>query len=250
MTDRVVDRYGELQGLVLCFGQGSAVMGFSESSDLDLVMVWVDGVPAAAGRPIHALAAAGSEPKQFDGSFGGLDKLQVDGWEVDVSHCALASFERWLSEVHEGDGWQVEEWPQPLHSVAGFAYGQILADPSNVGARAQSALASFPPLLVTKSAERLAQDWEALRPELARCVERSDGWLFHQLSGPLVRVAYVAWLAAQHRYCPFPKHLRSWAIRLSLDPALVDAERQMWNGTLADRLDALTTFVEGILRWG
>jgi hypothetical protein len=247
VVDRVVATYGAVSGLAFCYGQGSVLTGLTTSSDLDLVMVWTDRVPDRGERPVRGLAEAGTEPVQFDGAFGGLDSLRVEGWQVDVSHCPLAEFDRWLGSVRQGDGWQDVAWPQPLHAVAGFAYGTVLADPDGTGDRFRQSVESFPPLLGSKSRERLAADWSAARPDLVRCAERSDGWLLHQLAGEVLRVAYIAWFAAHHRYCPFPKHLRSWAERFSLDPALVELERRLWDETLAERLRRVSELVEGIL---
>lgn len=173
----------------------------------------------------------------------------MDGWPVDVAHYTEHEFARWLDDVRHGNGWQDREWPLPLFAVSGFAYGVLLADSERAGRRAVAQVESFPSALLDKARTQLANVWPGLRAELAGCVRRSDGWLFHEMAGNAIRDTYIAWFAAHRRYCPFPKRIAAWAQRFKLDPELLDLEQRIWRtGPLDQRLAVITTLVEGVLR--
>lgn len=248
VVSRIIDAYQHCGGMSFCYGQGSVLAGLTHDSDIDIVMIWEGEAPAGSSRPVRTLADAGTEPVQFDGSFGGLDNLQVDGWPVDVAHYTQDEFERWVRAVNQGDGWQERAWPLPLFAVSGFAYGVVLADSNGIARRTKTQALRVPTALVHKTRVKLDQDWPDLRSELLGCVDRSDGWLFHELAGDLLRLTYITWFAAHHRYCPFPKRMAGWAERFGFEPELLEIEQRIWRTpTLEERLVEITALVEGVL---
>ncbi|ACQ82070.1 hypothetical protein Bcav_3828 [Beutenbergia cavernae DSM 12333] len=246
---RVIERYRPGGSLAFAYGQGSVLSGIVADSDLDVVMIWADGVPTRSARPARALATPGTDPVQHDGAFGGLDSFDVDGWPVDVAHHTQEQFRRWVAEVLDGAGWQRQsEWPSPLFAVSGFAYGEILADDAGLAREVRARLEAFPARLHDTTRTHLDQMRPAVLAELAGCVRRSDGWLFHELASDLVRTAYLAWFAAHCRYCPFPKRTAAWAQRFGLEPELIDVEQRIWSAAgLDERLELIAAFSEGVL---
>jgi hypothetical protein len=245
---KIVAAYQQCDDMAFCYGQGSVLTGLTQHSDVDVVMIWRDQVPARPARPVQPVSDPGVTPIQYDGSFGGLDNLQVGGWPVDVAHYTQEMFESWISEVLRGNGWQEPAWPLPLFAVSGFAYGVILADTTGAAQRARSRVDTFPPALLDKARLHLDQMWPGARGELEGCVRRSDGWLFHQLAVDVLRTVYITWFAAHHRYCPFLKRTSAWAQRFELDPELLQVERHIWRTAhLDERLGLIGALVEGVL---
>ncbi|MEO3750745.1 hypothetical protein ABGB06_08915 [Streptomyces sp. B6B3] len=91
-----------------------------------------------------------------------------------------------------------------------------------IAAAARADLAVFPAALATSARAGLTDARDAYAPDLRAAARADNGWLFHSLLTPLPRTAYIAWFAAEGRYCPFPKHLPAWAERHTLAHALVD----------------------------
>ncbi|GAA3647275.1 hypothetical protein GCM10022224_007620 [Nonomuraea antimicrobica] len=245
----VVAAYAECGALDFAYGQGSVFSGFTNDSDLDIVIVWgADEPPPPARRPAGRLSDPGCEPTQFHEAAYGLDKLRVSGWEVDVAHCPRARFDSWCALVAAGDGWQEPEWPQPLHAVAGFVHGTLLADDRGTGEAIRRSMRTPAPRLAAKAGAALERQLPAYADALLACARDDDGWLFHDLAARLVRQLHVAWFAAEGHYLPFPKHLRRWVRRLGLDEGGALLERRIWEtATLHERRLAIVRFAEHVL---
>lgn len=231
------------------YGQGSVFTGFSTESDLDLVIIWAeDEPPPAASRPVGQLTDAGSTPTQFHDRTFGLDKMRVSGWEVDVAHYPRTRFDSWCALVRDGDGWQQEEWPQPLHAVAGFVHGVLLADGEREGQAIREAMRTPAPRLIGKATGALAEQLPGYSDALLACADRGDEWLFHQLAARLVRHIYVAWFAVEGHHLPFPKRLGQWVRHPRLNEQGVRLERRIWAaGTLHERRLAIVRFADHVL---
>ncbi len=246
LVNRVIERYEVCGRLAFSYGQGSTFSGFSAESDVDLVMIWDEAIPEE--RPLRLLCDADvDEPVRFDGPHYGLDKLVMNGREVDVAHYSRATFDSWCAAVGAGDGWQEHAWPLPLHAVAGFVYGTQLADPRGAGAGILDSIRTPPVELHRKARSLVVEELPVYRDDLARCAERGDGWLFERLAGGLMKHAYVTWFAAENCYLPFPKHLHRWIDRLGLDADLARHHSEVWEQTrLSERQRAMVDFVERV----
>ncbi|GHO90111.1 hypothetical protein KSF_001590 [Reticulibacter mediterranei] len=193
IASEVIAQYRRLGGVGFAYGQGSVFTGFSEDADLDINLVWDRPCPPPRQeRPVALLCDALHEPVQFDTASLALDKLWVDGRQVDVVHHSKETFEQMLEQVRCGDGWQESIWPLPLFAVAGFFYGVLLDDAYGEGAQAHATLAQFPEVLVRKTHEALSGNFPFYQGELTACARREDGWLFHELLGKLLRDTYIA----------------------------------------------------------
>jgi hypothetical protein len=244
----VVGSYAAQEPIGFAYGQGSAFTRFSADSDVDVVIIWdLDMVPESRARRAARPGGTRHDPVQFDGEFFALDKLRVDGRDVDVAHYTRASFESWCGEVDRGDGWQTDVWPLPLHSVAGFVYGTILADTDGSATRIREAIRIPSPRLVAKTAFTLTQELDGYASELQACVRRDDAWLLHHLAGRLMKHSYVAWFAAEGYYCPFPTHLWRWIRHLGLKRRASQLEEEVWaSTTLPERVAAVVAFASHV----
>jgi len=244
----VVGAYAAHEPIGFAYGQGSAFTRFSTGSDVDVVIIWeLDEVPGSRARRSARPGGTRHDPVQFDGESFALDKLRVDGRDVDVAHYTRATFESWCREVDRGDGWQNDAWPLPLHSVAGFVYGTVLADTDGSATRIREAIRIPSPRLAAKAVATLTQELDGYASELQACVRRDDAWLLHHLAGRLMKHGYIAWFAAEGHYCPFPKHLLRWIRHLGLERHASQLEEQVWaSTTLADRVAAVVAFASRV----
>lgn len=249
IAHKVITEYRRIGDLAFAYGQGSVFAGFSQDSDLDINLIWEQTFPPQRSvRPVALLCDLQHEPIQFDEPSLALDKLWVDGRQVDVLHHSRKTFDHWLEQVRCGDGWQESVWPLPLFSVAGFFYGVLLDDDHGYGSRAHTALSTFPEALIRKTHETLARNFTFYQDELTACVRRDDGWLFHDLLGKLLRDSYIAWFAAEHRYCPHLKRLHHWIERFNMNAQIAEMEQKIWQApALASKLQLTTEIVEKIL---
>ncbi|MGI5284305.1 hypothetical protein ACQEVF_13310 [Nonomuraea polychroma] len=231
------------------YGQGSVFTGFTTLSDLDIVIIRSESEPPPPGRrPVERLSEPGSAPTQFHDLTFGLDKMRVSGWEVDVVHYTRTRFDSWCTLVKAGDGWQEEEWPQPLHTAAGFVHGTLLVDGERVGHAIRESIRTPPPQLITKSTAALEQQLPTYRDALLDCADRGDEWLFHQLAAQLVKQIYITWFALEGHYLPFPKRLRQWIQHLGLNEQGARLERRIWETvSLYERRLAIVRFADYVL---
>lgn len=250
VAQKVLAQYYHLGGMAFAYGQGSVFTGFSEDADLDINLVWDRPCPPLPEeRPITLLCDASHEPVQFDNASLALDKLWVDSRQVDVLHQSQEMFDQKLEQVRGGDGWQEATWPLTLFAVAGFFYGILLDDPHGAGTHAHAALEQFPEALVRKTHEALADNFSFYQDELTACVQREDGWLFHDLLGKLLRDTYITWFAAEQRYCPHLKRIHCWIERFHLNTQIAEVEQRIWRGpNLQAKLELATTMIEQVLQ--
>lgn len=249
IAEQIVDAHLPLGGLAFSFGQGSVFTGFTADSDLDIVMIWDrKEVPGADLRPAHDLTDPQHTPRRHALPGMALDNLRIDDRPVDIAHYPLSTFRSWCRQVHEGGGWQKQEWPLPLHAVAGFTYGVDLADPAGLAASARSDLAVLPKALAIATRAALTETRAGYAADLASAARAGNGWLLHSLLTPVVRTAYYAWFAAEGRYCPFPKHLRAWAERFALNRDIADLDARLWtDADLTSRHRTALELVDRIL---
>ena len=111
--------------LSFCYGQGSVFTGLAtdSDSDLDIVMVWDGEVPAAGRRPAGAVSEPGSTPDQFDLARGGLDKMRVGGWPVDIAHHPRCAYVTWFAarRRYRPQPKRIDQWVRRFRLDGGIA---------------------------------------------------------------------------------------------------------------------------------
>lgn len=248
---KIVPVYRPIGALGFVYGQGSVVAGFTTESDLDVIFVWDrDEPPPPPQRPVHLINDGAAAAEQFHQPGFWLDRCWVGGQQVDICHVPRRHFEGWIDAVLAGEGWEHHAHPLPLYAVAGFAYGVLLQDERGGGADAYDRLTAFPAALTERSRRLLSDQLAGYLDALSGCIRRGDGWLFHELLCTGLKLIFVTWFAAHHRYCPHHKWLRRWIERLGLDPAMADLEQQLWDpyADLSRKLDVFTMLAQRALQ--
>ncbi|GAB2606566.1 hypothetical protein GCM10027269_73150 [Kribbella endophytica] len=202
------------------YGQGSVMTGLTEDSDLDFILVWSADVPAAATLPVPSDLVRHGEL--------GLEKARVDGYDVDLMHIPLRTFEGWMASLDRGDGWAGTAWPLPIYVAAGLATSELLLDPSGLGAEQRLRAQTPAPALVTKVRQQLEAATPAFVKELRRAAEGGHLWLHADLAVQLHKLIYTAWFLAEGNYPPFPKYLPQWYERFGMDPEIRRLEAAYW----------------------
>ncbi|REF37131.1 DUF4037 domain-containing protein [Thermasporomyces composti] len=244
---RVTKAYRQLPGMAFAYGQGPVVAGFTNDSDLDIVIVWDGRTPKNRTEALKELHNGPGKPIQYDYPTYSLDRFWLNGEQVEVCHKTHEVFGRWIRDVRAGWGWEDSDASMPLYAVAGFAYGRVFADDGRAAA-ARNELTQFPPLLKERSHAILAGELPSYDRDLAACARRGDGLLFHEMLSRVLRHALVAWFAAENRYCPHPKWLQHWIARFGMDPRIAGLERSLWGPiSLERRREIFVAMAERIL---
>lgn len=247
---QVTSTYRDVGGLAFAYGQGSLVAGFSRDADLDLVLVWDGEEPPSGGRrPVRELhEGSNALAAQFDHPGYVRDRFWIGDQRIDVRHQTMKVFDYWLTEVYEGRGWEDVDVVLPLYAIAGFTYGSVVADYNGGAAAAREEVAEFPEALVERSRMLVAAELPSFEEDLADCVQRGDGWVFHELLGKVLRHVLVAWFAAEQRYCPHPKWLHRWVTRFGMDLSIANLERAMWGPvSIGRRREMFNTLAKRVL---
>jgi hypothetical protein len=251
VVDQVLKAYSGCGTVAFAYGQGSTFCGFELDADLDIIVIWADDIPADARRPARQLCDPGVTPVQFATATSAVDNLVTGKRDTQVMSHSRSTFDSWCEMVRGGEGWRGREWPLPLHSIAGFAYGMLLADDNGEAAAIRDRISVPSAKLRNNTHEALVGELPEYRKALNSSAHRGEGWLFHELTVGLVKHAYASWFAAEGYYLPFPKHLDRWITRLDLDRELARREQLMWRtADLIERQQAILEFVEGVVALG
>ncbi|GAB3234370.1 hypothetical protein GCM10027447_31400 [Glycomyces halotolerans] len=177
--------------LAFAYAHGPALTGFGE--DAELVCVW-----EAATVPADVNAEA--------------------------VHLTVAAFDGFLDRLRHGDGWQYPR-DEPLHVMARFAEGILLADDSELGSRARADVTEFPQALADASREAVEHEAEAIAKRLG---DAEDHWELAEVLNVGLHRAYVALFAASGHFFPGREHRREYVERYFLDEEVPAAETQLW----------------------
>lgn len=221
-VERVVDHYrcADTDDLSWMYGQGSVITGLTQDSDLDFILVWDQEVPSAPTLP-------GQSKLTVHGRLG-LEQSQVDSFDVDLMHVPRRTFERWMNELEQGDGWAGTAWPLPIYVAAGLAEAELLFDPTGLGAEHRSRVQTPAALLVAKVRHQLEAAAPGFVTELRRAAERENRWLHANLAVQLHQLIYTAWFLFEGHYPPFPKYLPQWYERFGMDRDIQRLEATYW----------------------
>jgi hypothetical protein len=171
------------------YGQGSVINGLADDSDLDVVLIWDEDVPAAGslpGRPAYTL----------HGQLA-LEQARFDGFDVDLMHVPRRTFEDWMGELERGDGWAGTAWPLPIYVAAGLAESELLLDPTGLGTEYRERVQTPAGPLVAKVRHQLEATAPSFVKELYRSAERENHWLHRHLAVQLHKLIYTAWFLSE-----------------------------------------------------
>ncbi len=237
--ERLVDHYRRTDDLCWMYGQGSVFMGVTEDSDLDFILIWEKAAPDASTLP-------GRSNLTSHGPLA-LEQSTVDGYDVDLMHVPRRTFENWMDELEQGDGWAGTAWPLPIHVAAGLAESELLLDPTGLGTEHRSRVQTPAAPLVATVRHHLKATASGFIKELYRSAERDNPWLHAHLAVQLHKLIYTAWFLLEGHYPPFPKYLPHWYDRFAMNTHIRALEAATWttpNPTAqTTALNALTTAV-------
>lgn len=239
-VERVARRCRGADGLAWMYGQGSVITGFSADSDLDFVAVW-HRMPTG---PV--LSAAGGRITR-SGELA-VEQLEIGGYEVEVQHVPVATYDRWMAALQEGEGWSGDAWPMPVHVAAGLAEGLVVADASGSGAELRARLQTPEPVLVRAVVDELSTSSSGFLRAMRRASSRGDLWLHDLLAVRLHKLVYSAWFLVEGHHPPFPKHLPDWFERYEMDGRIRRVEAAYWaTSELAERDGRLHELASAVL---
>lgn len=190
LANDVLAEMNDDERLAFAYAHGPALTGFGD--DAELVCVWdcAQVPPEASG---------------------------------DAAHLTVAGFESLLSRLLAGEGWR-EPGDEPLHVIARFADGILLADDSELGSKARAEVTVFPQELADASREAVERERETVAKRLG---DPADPWeMAETLSGGLHR-AYVALFAAGGYFFQGREHRREFVERYHLGGEVSEAEDRL-----------------------
>ena len=239
VVGRLIEHYRRADGLSWMYGQGSVITGLTDDSDLDLILIWDQDVPSTPTLP--------GQPKLTAHGQLALEKSTVDGYDVDLMHVPRRTFETWMSELDQGNGWAGAAWPLPVYVAAGLAESELLLDPTGLGAAHRARVQTPAAPLVTNVRRQLEAAAPGFIKELRRAADRDNRWLHAHLAVQLHKLIYTAWFLFEGHYPPFPKYLPRWYERFGMNHEVQKLEATYWStrdpseGTAA--LESLATAV-------
>lgn len=221
-VERLVDHFrrADTDNLSWMYGQGSVITGLTDDSDLDLILIWDKDVPTASTLP-------GQSRLTPQGRLA-LEQAHLDSNDVDLMHVPRHTFENWMSELEQGDGWAGTAWPLPIYVAAGLAESKLLLDPTGLGTEHRSRVQTPAAQLVTKVRRQLEATAPGFVKELRRAAERDNRWLHANLAVQLHKLIYTAWFLFEGHYPPFPKYLPQWYERFGMDSEIQGLEATYW----------------------
>jgi hypothetical protein len=242
-VERLADQYRHADDLGWMYGQGSVITGLTDDADLDLILIWDKDAPTAPTLP-------GPSTLNSHGPLA-LERSQVDGYDVDVMHVPRRTYEKWMSQLEEGDGWADSAWPLPVYVAAGLAESQLLLDPTGRGTELRSRVQIPAAPLVTKVRHRLEASTPGFVNELRRAAERDNRWLHAHLAVQLHKLIYTAWFLFEGHYPPFPKYLPQWYERFGMKRDIQRLEARYWAAPdPTERTAALESLAAAVLDLG
>jgi hypothetical protein len=231
LANQLATAYAQLGSIAFVYCQGSMVENLSKSSDIDIVCVWTDAVPDEACRPPPGIADASPDPVVNDHQ----ESFSASGQEFDVNHVRQSDWDGWVQELEQGSG--CSGYPMPVIAAHGLPSGILLLDPLGAGFKLQTRLANFPQALRIEAPRRARSLLPGYLLVLDRCVEESDGLLFHSELAAVARLSWIGWFSARQHYWPLEKRL---GLRLQLmgRQDLANMEAKVWSAP-----DLLSRFI-------
>lgn len=222
VVERLVDHYrrADTDDLSWMYGQGSVITGLTQDSDLDLILIWDKDVPNASTLP--------GQSKLTPHGRLALEQTRLDGYDVDLMHVPRRTFENWMGELEQGDGWAGTAWPLPIYVAAGLAEAELLLDPTGLGAEHRSRVQTPAAPLVANVRRQLEAAAPGFIKELYRAAERENRWLHASLAVQLHKLIYTAWFLFEGHYPPFPKYLPRRYERFGMDREIQGLEATYW----------------------
>jgi hypothetical protein len=244
LQEQVLPQYAQLGKLAFAYLQGSLVNGYTDQSDLDIVMVWdqpeVPGSPAREEIVVRLDERKLTPPFVVDYRDVHLEQWVIAGQECSVGHWSLVRFEPLVQSVLAGRWDTADGVLNSLVAVSGFYSGKLLLDSAHRARRLKAELVRFPVALKAETARVARVRQTAYLADLRKFADRADWFMFHSVLVEAVRTALQALFAAHEVYYPGDKWLRLAIARFGLEPRILDLFDQLWQSQAdpTGRIDA------------
>ncbi len=227
----VLPEYAALGTLAWAHAQGSLVLGYTDQSDLDVILVW-DAVEVPTGREslVGRLDEREREqPEVVDYRDVHIDRFVIGGQEYELAHYTLARFGQITESVRTGSELPGREIVNPLALAAAFREAVFLGDPQERGRRLQETLREFPGYLKTRGTQAARNNRERRMTELRTHARRGDWFPFYSALAGATRTVLQALFAQRQVYWTGDKWRRAAMLRYGFEPHIVDAYDRLWS---------------------
>jgi hypothetical protein len=239
----VLPAYARLGTLAFAHLHGSLVSGYTDQSDLDVVLVWdAADVPSDRGAIVERLDERRREfPESIDHQDIHIDRFFIGGQEYEVVHHTLGGFSQNINWVRTGGGDPGNQVVRAQELAAGLRHATFLTDARGQGHALQESLVAFPEHLKTRAVRVAQSNRERYLNELRTYARREDWFPFHSALGSRTRSALQALFAQREVYWTGDKWRRAAMVRFGFEPAIVDAYDRLWASASSadDRIVAL-----------
>lgn len=244
VLERIIPEYQVLGPISFAWAQGSVVSGYATEGDYDVILAWsLADLPREERRSVVARLDERNPDHPFvvDDRDINIDRFVIEGREFNIGHATTAGFRKsHIDPVLAGVAFREEDILQPVVTVSGFYYGNILLDRNGEGASLKDVLRHFPDPL-RKDALRLLRLCRSDLPVLRGLGERGD-WIpyFRDLSR-IVRTILFALFAAHDVYYPGDKWVLKALERFAIGADAAGAWEQIWKRgvSLRDQIAAV-----------
>jgi hypothetical protein len=230
LITRVLPEYVALGTLAWAHMQGSRVLGYTDESDLDVVLVW-DAVEVPAGREVvveRLDERTREQPEVIDYRDIHIDRFVVGGQEYELAHYTLARFEQIMEAVRTGSDLPGREIVIPLALAAGFCEAVFLVDQRGTGQRVRESLQEFPGYIKARATGAARNNRERRMNELRTHARRGDWFPFHSALTSATRTVLQAIFAQREVYWTGDKWRRAAMLRYGFEPHIVEAYDRLW----------------------
>ncbi len=248
---RILPEYAALGTLAWAHLQGSLVLGYTDESDLDVILVW-DAPEVPTGR--EPLVAQLDErrrdfPEAIDYHDIHIDRFVMAGQEYELAHYTLGRFEQIMESVRTGTNLPGREIVNPEALAAAFREAVFVLDPQSVGQRLQETLREFPEHIRASTRRAATNNRDRRMNELRTHARRGDWFPFYSALASATRTVLRAIFAARGVYWTNDKWRRAAMQRYGFEPRLVAAYDRVWSpdSTPAQRLAALDELTDAAL---
>lgn len=230
LVTRVLTEYAGLGTLAWAHVQGSLVLGYTQESDLDVILVW-DATEVPTGRECVVARLderTREQPEVIDYRDIHIDRFVVGGQEYELAHYTLARFAQIMESVRTGSDLPGREIVNPLALAAAFREAVFLADPRGSGRRARERLREFPGYLKTRAVQAARNNRERRMNELRTHARRGDWFPFYGALTSATRTVLQAIFARAEVYWTGDKWRRAAMLRYGFEPRIVAAYDRLW----------------------
>ena len=230
LVARVLTEYTGLGTLAWAHVQGSLVLGYTQESDLDVILVWdATEVPSGRESVVARLDERTREqPEVIDYRDIHIDRFVVGGQEYELAHYTLDRFERTMESVRTGSALPGREIVNPLALAAAVREAVFLVDPRGSGRRVQETLRAFPGHIRARATRAARNNRERRMNELRAHARRGDWFPFYGALTSATRTVLQAIFARREVYWTGDKWRRAAMLRYGFEPRIIEAYDRLW----------------------